>query len=356
MTSTRVRLSAVALTAMLGVCAAGTDAAFAIDKKEFKVVGTWGNLAQWQNHEKRFWEKMLPEASGGKLTANAKPYTELGMSGFEVLRVLKLGAFDAVHALTTYTSQDAPPMEGIDLAGVIQDFDTYRKAIDAYRPIIARELAAKYNAKLLMMYAFPSQQFYCNIKGKKDISLKDLAGKKVRSYSTTQNDLIQGLGATGVTIAFAEVVPALEKGVADCGITGTGPAYRAKWWQVVTHNIRVRIGYGATFMAMNMKVWQSLPKDTQDLIQQQANKLEEQMWAATKKEDQEGMDCNASGPCALGKPGGMTPVIPAAADKALLQKVVQDHVLKNFAKRCGKKCVTEWNATVGKVAGVTIPE
>ena len=50
----------------------------------------------------------------------------------------------------------------------------------------------------------------------------------------------KGSNASAVTIAFAEVVPALQKGVADCGITGTMPAYNAKWWQVVTHNIRIR--------------------------------------------------------------------------------------------------------------------
>lgn len=347
--------SAAGLAFAMTVAAPLADTASALDKKEFKVVGTWGNLTQWKEHESRFWKKMLPEASGGKLTANAKPYTELGMSGFEVLRVLKLGAFDAVHALTSYTSQDAPPMEGIDLAGVIQDFDTYRKAIDAYRPIIARELAAKYNAKLLMMYAFPSQQLWCNFKGGGKVKLADVKGKKIRSYSTTQNDLIQGLGASSVTIAFAEVVPALQKGVADCGITGTMPAYSAKWWQVANTNIRIRIGYGATFMAMNMKVWNSLADDTKKLIQEQATKLEEQMWIATKKEDKAGLDCNASGPCAAGKPGGMTPVEPDDADKALLKKAVMENVLKGFAKRCGKKCVEEWNATVGKVAGITIP-
>jgi TRAP-type C4-dicarboxylate transport system substrate-binding protein len=350
-----LKLTLAAAGAVALAASALTGPVHAIDEKEFKVVGTWGNLTQWKEHESRFWNEMLPKASEGKLTANAKPYTELGMSGFEVLRVLKLGAFDAVHALTSYTSQDAPPMEGIDLAGVISDFDTYRKAINAYRPIIERELADKYNAKLLMMYAFPSQQFWCNIKGAGDVSLASLKGKKIRSYSTTQNDLIQGLGASSVTIAFAEVVPALEKGVADCGITGTMPAYSAKWWQVVTHNIRVRIGYGATFMAMNMKSWNALSDDTKALIQKQATELEDQMWKATKLEDQAGMDCNAAGPCKAGKPGGMKPVEPNDADKALLKQAVADHVLKGFAKRCGQKCVDEWNATVGKIAGIQIP-
>ena len=206
----------------------------------------------------------MPDASGGKLTANAKPYTELGLSGYEVMRMLKLGVYDAVHGLTSYTSQDSPALEGIDLAGIVQDFDTYREAMIAYRPILERELAEKYNAKLLALYTFPSQQLWCNLGDKSvtSISLKDLGGKKIRTYSTTLGDFIEGLGASAVTIAFAEVVPALQKGVADCGITGTTPAYNAKWWQVVTHNIRIRLGYAATFLAMNMKTWESLSDET----------------------------------------------------------------------------------------------
>lgn len=325
-----------------------------IDEKEFVVVGTWGNLNLWKDHESRLWEKVLPEASGGKLTANAKPYTELGISGFEVMRLLKLGTYDAVHALTSYTSQDAPAFEGVDLAGVIQDFDTYKKAADAYRPIIARELRDKYNAELVMLYTFPSQQLWCKLDGWD--GLATLEGKKIRAYSTTQSDFIEGLGGAPVTLAFAEVVPALEKGVADCGITGTGPAYNAKWWQVVTHNIRVRIGYAATFLAFNLDTWNSLSPDTQAMIRAKAAEVEAEMWAATKTEDQVGMDCNAAGPCPLGDPGGMTPIeVTSDADKAKLADIVTNVVLKRYAGRCGKSCMEEWNETIGKVVGVTAP-
>ena len=342
-----------------GAIALGATTAIAgeIEKRQFQVVGTWGFLENWKQFEGPFWKEILPKASGGKLTAIARPYTEVGLSGYEVMRLLKLGVYDAVHALTSYTSQDSPALEGIDLAGVVQDFDTYRKAMDAYRPIIARELADKYNAKLLMLYTFPSQQLWCNLgdKTKKSISLKELAGKKIRTYSTTLGDFIEGLGASAVTIAFGEVVPALQKGVADCGITGTMPAYNAKWWQVVTHNIRIRLGYAATFLAVNKKTWDSLGADTQKLITEQAKKLEDNLWAFEKQLDQEGMDCNASGPCAKGKPGGMVPVEPSAEDQAMLKDIVTNFVLKRWAKRCGKKCAQEWNDTVGKVVGVKAP-
>jgi TRAP-type C4-dicarboxylate transport system substrate-binding protein len=349
------RRTAIAVATGLALGAASVPASADVDTREFKVVGTWGNLQHWKEHESVFWNKTLPAASGGKLTANAKPYTELGLSGYEVMRLLKLGVYDAVHGLTSYTSQDSPALEGIDLAGTVQDFDTYRKAINAYEPVIARELEDKYNAKLLNLYTFPSQQLWCNLgdKSNTNVSLKDLAGKKIRTYSTTLGDFIEGLGASAVTIAFAEVVPALQKGVADCGITGTMPAYNAKWWQVVTHNVRVRLGYAATFTAMNMNTWKSLSADSQKLISSEIGKLEDEQWIATKKADQIGMDCNASGPCPKGEPGGMVAIEPSAADNAQVQSIVQNFVLKRWAGRCGDACAAEWNATVGKVLGMT---
>ena len=346
--------AALAAAMAAAMIVAGPSHAQDIDEREFVVVGTWGNLSNWKDQESRLWGEVLPEASGGKITANAKPYTELGVSGFEVMRLLKLGTYDAVHALTSYTSQDSPALEGIDLSGVIQDLDTYREAMKAYEPVIRRELREKYNAELLSLYSFPSQQFWCKLDGE-DISLDSLKGKKIRSYSTTMGDFIEGVGGVPVTLAFAEVVPALEKGVADCGITGTGPAYNAKWWQVVNTNLRVRLGYAATFTAINLDTWNSLSPTTQELIRAKALEVEEDTWKQVKELDQIGMDCNAAGPCPLGEPGGMTPWEPSAEDQEKLKAVVRDVVLKRFVERCGKACAEEWNATVGKVAGIEAP-
>lgn len=354
-------LAAGLATSVLASTVLGTSALAAdtdtskIDEKEFVVVGTWGNLALWQDHESRLWSEVLPEASGGKITANAKPYTELGISGFEVMRLLELGTYDAVHALTSYTSQDSPALEGLDLGGVIQDLDTYRKAAEAYEPVLRRVLAEKHNAELIMLYTFPSQQFWCKLDNPEGASLEDVKGKKVRSYSTTQGDFVEGLGGTPVTIAFAEVVPALEKGVVDCGITGTEPAYNAKWWQVANTNLRTRIGYAATFLAINKDSWNGLSPETQELIKAKAAEVEADMWKATAEADQMGMDCNAEGPCPLGEPGGMAGVEMSDEDEAKVKDVVENVVLKRFVERCGEECAKEWNDTVGKVAGHEAP-
>ncbi|MEM9097873.1 MAG: TRAP transporter substrate-binding protein DctP [Pseudomonadota bacterium] len=326
-----------------------------VDEKEFVVVGTWGNLFNWKEHESRMWNDVLPAASSGKITANAKPYTELGLSGYEVIKQLELGAYDAAHALTTYTSQDSPPLEGIDLAGVFQDFATYRKALEAYRPVIQRELRDKYNAELVMLYTFPSQQLYCKLGDGEDGHLASLAGKKIRTYSTSLADFIEGLGASSVTIAFSEAVPALEKGVANCGTTGTAPAYNAKWYQVTTHNVRVKLGYAATFMAFNGEVWDELSDETKALIRENAAKVENEIWESIEATDAMAATCNTSGPCDWGETGGLVPVEMNDADNAIIKDVVENTVLKRFAERCGRACAEEWNATMGAIAGVQAP-
>ena len=351
----KILAAGVAIGALAFAAAAGPASA-QLDEKEFKVVGTWSFLDHWKEREGPFWNERVPELSGGKLTANAKSQTELGLSGFEIMRLLKLGVFDAVHGVTTYVAQDSPMIEGADLAGVIQDLGLYREANESYRAILEREFETKYGAKLLMIYAWPSQQLWCNLGDKSitEYSLDNLEGKKIRTYSTTLGDFIEGVGGSAVTIAFAEVVPALQKGVADCGLTGTLPAYNAKWWQVVTHNIRIRLGYASSFLAMNIDVWNSLSPETQAFFQEHLATLEEEMWVATAANDQRGMDCNASGPCDVGEPGGMVPIEPTDADKAKLKEVVENFVLKRWANRCGtQQCVDEWNATIGKISGMT---
>ncbi|MEM9146017.1 MAG: TRAP transporter substrate-binding protein [Pseudomonadota bacterium] len=356
MNTIKTSLTALGLATCLAIPAATADAA-EIQEIQLEVVGTWGFLENWKQFEERFWTEVIPEASGGKITANAKPYTELGLKGYEVMAGVRKGAYDVVHALTSYSSQASPALEGIDLSGIIQDWETYREAVEVYRPIIEREVREKYNAQIVNIYPFPTQQIWCNLGDRSitDVSLSDLAGKKIRTYSRTQGDFVEGLGASSITLALAEVVPALEKGVADCGVTGTMPAYNGKWWQVVTHNIRVRLGFAATFTAINLDTWESMNEATQSLILTEAKKFEEEVWAFEQTLDQAGMDCNAQGPCDRGEPGNMTPIIPDAEDQALLQKVAAETVVPRWAERCGAECAREWNATIGALIGITAP-
>ena len=265
-------------------------------------------------------------------------------------RLLKLGVFDAAFGAYGYVASEDPAVEGVDLSSVSKDFATGRKVANAYAPVLAQRFDKTFKSRHMLTYPFPSQLIWCNAPIKK---LTDLKGKKVRVYSTTLGDFVEGAGGTSVTISFAEVVPALQKGVADCGITGTMPAFQAKWHEVITHAMKIRVGMGLGFFAISNKGWNGLNKDTQDLLWGQAKKLENEMWAFSKTEDDEALRClSGKGDCSKGTPGSVTLVEPSADDFKERDRILRDNVLKKWAARCSADCVKNWNDTVSPIIGV----
>lgn len=314
-----------------------------------KAVGTWGNLTNYQKHEGPFWNERVVAATDGDIVGDIKPYTELGLKGFEIMRLVKLGVFDYAYGLPGYVAAENAVFEGGDLSSLTQDIDTQRKVAEAYFPTLERAFADTYNAKLLQLYPFPSQTLWC--RGEVG-GIGDLKGKKIRVYATTLGDFVEGAGGTSVTVPFGEVIPALEKGVVDCGITGTMSAYKAKWHQVATHAFVLRVGWGLAFGAMNLDKWNSLSPDRQSALKAELDKLTDAMWAETALEDDVAISCITGGKCDIGEPGGMKLVAPSESDLALRDRIAAEVVLKRWAERCGDECANNWNNTVGRVLGL----
>ena len=65
----------IAATAMMATGVMAGPATAELNTLNLKVVGTWGNLSNWKEAEGPFWDKTMPEASGGKITADALPQT-----------------------------------------------------------------------------------------------------------------------------------------------------------------------------------------------------------------------------------------------------------------------------------------
>jgi len=338
------------LTALTAALALSAGAALADNPVVLKAVGTWSSLTNYQKHEGPFFNERLAEASGGQIVGEIQSQSGLGLKGFEIMRLVKNGVFDFAFGLPGYVAAENAVFEGADLSSVTQDIETQRKVADAYFPTLEQAFAKYYNAKLLMLYPFPSQTLWCNAEVN---GIKDLEGKKIRVYATTLGDFVEGAGGTSVTVAFSEVIPALEKGVVDCGITGTMSAYTANWQQVATHAYTLRVGWGLAFGAMNMDKWNSLPPEQQELMQTEIAALNERMWAETATEDGIAISCITGGDCEIGEKGGMKLVEPSDEDLAIRDRIAADVVLARWAERCGEDCAENWNNTVGKVLGMT---
>jgi len=332
------------------VMAAAPSASAELSKVQLKVIGTWSNLMPYIDFEKPFYTKELKAASGGRVTAKLNGIVELGLKGWEVMRLLKLGLFDVAHGVYGYVSSEDTALEGIDLSGAPVDAKQAREIARAYEPVVRKHFNDTFGAHYLMTFRWGNQYIFCN---KPFEHIDDLKGKKVRVYSTTLGDLVEGAGGTSVTISFAEVVPALQKGVADCGITGSMPAYQAKWHEVITHAMVMPVGAGLGFAAMSNKTWNKLNKETQDFLEKQYRSLSDRIWARAAQDDDTSLDClSGRATCPMGDAGKVVLTKPAEADVKRRREILKDFVLKRFAKRCNAQCIKDWNATAGKVVGV----
>lgn len=345
------KLRSFMLSLALSAATIGATQAQDLPETRFKVIGGWSNVTMTTVVEQPFWQKTVPETSGGKITADYNSLDTLGLKGDETLRLLKLKVADFITGPISFVAGDFKLYDGLDLPGAILDIDDMRKAVDAYAPVIQKNMADNFNARLMMMYPSPPQVLFC--KGKVE-GIGDLAGKKVRTFNQTLADFVEAVGGTPVNMSFAEVVPALQNGTVDCAITGTGPGNSAKWWEVTDHLYPLVLGWAPNFIAVNLDTWNGLDEPTRKFMTDAYAKLNDEMWAHVAEVAADGVNCNTGiGECKAGVKANMKLVEVSEADRAALAKMVTATILPRWAARCGEACVADWNGSVGKLLGFT---
>ncbi|MCP5367979.1 MAG: TRAP transporter substrate-binding protein [Hyphomicrobiales bacterium] len=353
MTERRLSIPAlVAAGALAAVTAAG--AAQAADVT-FSVVGSWSSLPLYKQYEAPFWTKTLPEASGGKIAVEMTTFNQMGVKGGDVFRLLGEGVFDVGMTVADYTVGDAPELEGLDVPLIATTPEAARAAVDAARPMVADIMRDRFKAKMLAIAPYPPQIIFCKpaVKG-----LGDLKGLKVRGSGRMTTKLLDALGAEGVNVGFSEVPGALQRGVIDCAITGSGSGYSAGWHEVTTHVMPLPLGgWDPVVTAVNLDKWNGLPADVKALVEEQIKtKFEAPAWDTAAASLAIDLAClTGKGDCPLGKPAAMTLVSVTDADRATARKVLVETVLPDWAKRAGDAWKVRWNDSVGKVTGVQIP-
>ena len=342
-------LSGLALAAAFVSVAAAQD----LPKSQFKVIGLNSPTPVSIHDELPFWRKTISEASKGAITADVTPLDQMGIDDKTMLRLLKLGVMDFAAMDISKMAGDDPRFEACDLAGLTLTPDKARAACDAYRAVIDRQMQKNWNAKLLAFGGNTPQVFWC-----RDVlaGLEGLKGKKIRVFNNTMRDFLSGVGGTAVSMAFAEVVPALNNGVVDCGVTGSLSGNTAGWAEVTKSIYPMSLGWSINVLAVNLDTWKRLDSKTQAFLTDQFKAYEDKMWATVKTTTDEADNCNTGRqPCTMGKLAKTTivPVKPEEMDTH--KKLVEGAVLAGWAKRCGVECAKEWNETVGKTLGLKAP-
>ena len=214
------------------------------------------------------------------MTADIKGFNDMGLKGPEVIRLMSSGVIEFGTSTLAYFAADNPINEAIDLAGLATDVKTARAVTDAFQPAYEK-FYGNQGIKVLGMSTYPAQVLFCNADIK---DLSSLNGKKVRTSSRTQAEFVEALGGHSVTMAFGEVVPALQNKVVDCAITGSLSGYSAKWYEVSTHLYALPINWNQQIHAVNKKSWDKLNPGVQALVADKYKTLVNDIWAGAEKQ------------------------------------------------------------------------
>lgn len=350
MLNLKALLGSVALAALVSTPSPAQD----LQTIDLKVSGGNRTQNQFRFVQEPFFTQELTELSGGAITTTFGSLEDLGIQGPEVLRLLRLGMFDISEGTLSYMAGEAAAFEALDLPGVTADIEVQRQMTDAFRDELASVMDQDFGVRLLSMSPVALQVVYCN---GEVTSLADLEGRTVRIFNRSTAELVEALGAQSVNIPFAEVIPALERGVADCAVTGTSAGNTARWWEVTDHLVVLPMGWAMTFFAANSANWERLEPATREFLLERLAEMEDRQWAQAAADIQDGINCNiAEGECVDGivaeRP--MTLVELSEEDRALAQRIVSEAVLPSWSERCGAECVAAWNAQVGALIGVAI--
>ncbi len=347
--------ASLASAAAVAACALLLPAAHAADPASMRIAGNFSSNSKHVDNIERPFFSNLPKILGAPMSINYNPMDAVGVQAADALRMLRSGTFDVMSVQIGMASRDDPFFEGIDLIGVSTNMADLRKAVEAYRKVFDERLQKRFNAKVMTLWPFGPQVFYCN---KPIKTVDDIKGMKVRSFTPSMAALIQNLGATPVTLQFSEVYPALQRGVADCGVTSPTSGNAGKWPEVTTYFLPLSVSGSVQGHFMNLDYWNKLSPETQKKAEAAFRNMEDQMWQLAETANADAMNCNiGKDPCTQGTKFKMNMVEVSAADAQKIKTAVTAVVLPLWKTSCDKvdpKCSAVWNDTVGKARGYKI--
>jgi tripartite ATP-independent transporter DctP family solute receptor len=208
--------------------------------------------------------KLIAERTKGKHSIKVFGQSALG-SEKDTVEQTKLGALDMVRVNTAAFNHIVPETIIPSLPFLFRSTEHMRKVLDGP---IGEEILASLTEQGFIGLAFydsGSRSFYTTKKAIKSVA--DMKGLKIRvQQSDMWVAMMQAMGANATPLPYAEVYTALRTGVVD-GAENNWPSYESsRHYEVAQFYSRTEHSMAPELLVFSRKVWESLPKDEQDII------------------------------------------------------------------------------------------
>jgi len=187
----------------------------------------------------------------------------------ENLDSIKLGLIDGAHVCVGYGPNKTPLAQVLELPFLLSDDMRVNTAVtDAVmqHPLIAEELATRWNAKYLMVAALGVYEFMGN---KRVAGLDDLKGTRMR-ISGANATVLEKFGAVPTMVTAPESYTALERGTIDLtGFPWTDSFGAFRLYEVSRYaTLGISLSGFACVNLVSLDAWNRLPEDLKAMLPQ----------------------------------------------------------------------------------------
>lgn len=109
-------------------------------------------------------------------------------------------------------------------------------------------------------------------------SADDLVGVKIRTFDVTATELLKGVGAFPIKLAWSDVPAQLSTNAIDAVLTSANGGVGVQLWELQSHFTQVNYSSGLQAVHMSRDVWDGLSEDQQTAILEAAKAAEALGW------------------------------------------------------------------------------
>ena len=129
------------------------------------VIGQPASTGSLQSEKEAPFFNRLSAQTGLPIKVTYHALNDVGFRDTHQLHMIRDGQFDLVSLRFIQNSDAEPSLFGIDLVGLNTDWDKAQAVVREYSPTVDRYLQETFHAKLLGIWTFGPQVFFCkNIK------------------------------------------------------------------------------------------------------------------------------------------------------------------------------------------------
>jgi TRAP-type C4-dicarboxylate transport system substrate-binding protein len=208
------------------------------------------------------WCKEVEKKTNGRVKVNYFPGSALTGAAQTYDSVIK-GIADIGLSFCSYTRGRFPLTEVIDLPlGYKSGYVGTKMANAYYNKLKPKEFD---DVKVIYLHTSPPHRLFAKTPVN---NLNDLKGLKIRATGTSAK-VVQALGGVPVAMPMSDAYDALKKGVADGIVCPYEPMKGFKLGDVVSYCTPFGSAYtNVAYVVMNKNKWNSLPRETKNIIDQ----------------------------------------------------------------------------------------